>query len=128
VKRSVLALATLSIIFLSCSKEKQEGKVLIRVQNQTGQQLSDISIFSVSANTQSEREEKYGSVFPGMSSPYRQYEIVYNLPLFKSFLEGYGAFEVMSVCGTGLSHLEDGKYSLIIKMENNNPYTYFQKD
>jgi hypothetical protein len=128
VKNSILLLFLLPFLFLSCSKDKELKGVFIRVQNQTDQKVSNTSIFSFSADLQSEREERYGSIPPGKITSYRQYQFVYNIPVLKSEMEGYGAFEVMPRCGNGLSTLADGKYSLIIKISGNYPYAYFEKE
>jgi hypothetical protein len=132
----ILIMKKLTILFslfcgllVSCSRPELEGGVLIRVNNQTGRQLDNVSIFSHSADWQSERENRYGSVSPGSVSAYGLHQRVYDFPLFTFNMSGLGIFESREIrCGTGLGELSPGKYSLVIMGENDSPFIHFIKD
>lgn len=90
---------------------------MIRVVNQTNQQLTDVSVFSFKSNG-SDVEKRYGSVPPGAATGYQSHQRVLNFPLFKMTIEGHGVFESREPrCGVGLADLADGKYTLLISEE-----------
>jgi hypothetical protein len=128
-KKLLFFIAIPSLLLISCSKDKQDGDIQIRVENQTGQRLDEVSIFSFSPDMQKDAEIKYGSVLPGSTTTYQHHDRAYGIPLFKSIMEGYGLFEIANIpCLTGVGELGEGKYVLIVKSENNYPIAYFAKD
>jgi hypothetical protein len=128
-KKLVILIVCLSLVVLSCTKERMEGDILIRVNNQSGKELSDVSVFSLIPGEPGKLERRYGTVMPASISRYQPHKEVASLPLFRFIMQDAGLFEIQNIrCGMGLTYLTPGKYSLIIREENNSPYAYLQKD
>ena len=101
---------------------------MIRVVNQTNQQLTDVSVFSFKSDG-ADVERKYGSIAPGALSGYISHQQAFNEPLFKFTIAGYGVTEVRELrCGNGLMSLSDGKYALIIVGDESDPHVYLEAD
>lgn len=112
----------------SCKKEDSIPAVLIRVNNQLSHKIGDVTIFSSTAKG-GQVEKRYGAVSPGSFTLYLSHQVVASLPLLRYTIPGSGAFEVSNIrCAVGLSFLESGKYSLVIKGESSSPVVLFIKD
>ncbi|MBL7742399.1 MAG: hypothetical protein JNN00_02890 [Chitinophagaceae bacterium] len=128
-KKLIILAGISSLLFQSCSKGKAETTVLIRVNNQTARQLTDVKVFSSSPDGFTGGERSYGNVMAGASSLYQVHHKVFSIPLFEFNMEGVGKFEIHDLrCPVGINYLEPGKYSLLISEENNYPYVRFIRD
>jgi hypothetical protein len=130
-KKLVLLLSFLSLLLNSCSKQDLENKVQIRINNQTGRNLTDISVFSQSSfsSLAANVEKKYGNVANGKTSKYLVHGFVTYYPFYKFNMQGAGILKTgMLRCGMGIGYLDPGKYSLLIEGDYNSPYIRFVKD
>jgi hypothetical protein len=130
VKKTIVVSILFVFLLSSCSKEKQEGSVLIRVENETGQRALEVSITSLTTDGQQDLTRNYGTIETGTSSSYQHHELIYNFPLYTIYLEGFGKIDQSMIpCAIGLSQITSGKYALKIGMDSNNyPYINFVKD
>ena len=127
--KNLSIVALLIILLVSCTKEKQAGEVLIRVQNQSTLAAQDVKVYSETLTGGTEIEKTYGNIAAGGSSNYQQHPRVY-IPYYSFSIPGQGIMELKFVrCLTGAAPLNPGKYSLIIKMDDTNqPYVDFRQD
>ena len=129
-KKLILLPGLFTLLLISCSKQDLESKVQIRINNQTGRNLTDISVFSQSSSSAPTNvEKKYGSVSSGNTSKYLTHQSVRYYPFYRFNMQGAGEREmIMLRCGMGIGYLEPGKYSLLIEGDYNSPYIRFVKD
>lgn len=130
VKKSIVV-SILFVLFLSaCTKEKQDGRVLIRVENESGQRAMQVSVTSLTTNGQQDLTRNYGTIEAGTTSAYLHHELVYASPLYSIYLEGFGKIDQSMIpCATGLSQITNGKYVLKIGVDSNNyPVINFVKE
>ena len=123
----ILSLLLFSFQLFSCSKQDIENNILIRINNQTGGKLTDVSVFS--SGSSGDFEARYGSITSNKTSKYQKHSRVAYYPLYKFTLQGSGNCESrMNRCGNDLSYLEPGKYSLLIEGLGSNLYIRYIKD
>lgn len=128
--KKLLLFATLITILYSCSKEKQEGDVLIRIQNQSGLTALNAKIYSQLPSGGEEVERSYGNINSGQSSDYKSHNIVYPQIFFTLTLSDNSQLENrFKRCDTGIKPLSSGTYSLVIRSDaDNKPFVELIKD
>ena len=94
-------LFALSVSFSACDKSKV---VLIRIENSTGHDITDIFVSGP------EDEHHYGDLQEGKKSTYKTYEKAYRYA-FCTFMIGDSLFTIQPIDFVGESLLEPGKYT-----------------
>ena len=118
-----LSVILLSLFFLvSCSKEK--GEVLIRVNNTSAQNLENVVVYSFNGNSQ-EVGYSYGNVKQGSATSYIPQENVIDFPLLRYSVAGGSTVDIQEIrCSTGLPHLTNGRYSLLVSADTSGNLSY----
>lgn len=111
----LLGLILLSVI--SCKKEDLKTPVLIRVENLTSSKLEDIRVISYTESSPYSLEKNYGDLNPSDVSSYLSHDEVRSNVDYKFKLSG-NEQDVSAWCGTGVSYLANGKYTLQIKQDS----------
>lgn len=117
IMKKLLLILILGTGLLSCSKEKQEGNVLIRIKNETTVPVEDAKLYSWNTiNNGQTIERSYGSIPAGQTSGYQPHQVVMSYgPFYQLYVPGYGEFKYdMMRCPVGATPIAPGNYSLVI--------------
>ena len=114
--KKLLVLTAVISLLISCSKEKLEGDILIRVQNESSQNAESIVLISSTDHrNELNLERNYGNLGAGQGSDYKPHVFLMSDGLGYSFkLSGSGEINSRPVCPVGASRLSPGKYTLHI--------------
>jgi hypothetical protein len=121
--KTVILCFLASVLFISCSKERRDESVQVRVKNETINRIVDVKVYALSGNNNTELEKAYGTINTNSASNYIGYAAMYNLPLLSYTIPGSGSIDIDRVrCATPLpSTLPAGRYTLLVSGDYNNP-------
>lgn len=101
-----------------CKKDEIKTNLLIRVENLTSLNLENVRIISYLEAEPFRIEKNYGDLDVSSVSDYQAHHIVRSTVEYIYRL--YGAqMELSAWCGTGSTHLKNGKYTLHLRQDNN---------
>jgi hypothetical protein len=124
--KNLLVTLILIITLASCTKEKQDLNVLIRVQNETGVQIADMRIYSShNQGNSDDMERNYGNIQSGGFTGYQAHDYViasypdisFIHPILGQIKTNYDRY-----CPVGERIAGPGHYTLIIKQEGSSIY------
>jgi hypothetical protein len=127
-KTSLLLLTLTFIAIVSCTKQGIEGRVQIRIDNQTSARLEDFTLEPVGSSSGHDRRLNYNDIDARSVTGYRSHSNFSNIFLYEFLMPGYGIVRMEMRCLVGMNDLPDGKYSIVIIEGTDFPEVYLERD
>jgi hypothetical protein len=127
-KSPTVLLLLILCTLVSCTKQRIEGEVWIRVDNQTSKKLEDFRLRQISGAEGHDLRNAYKYIDPRSITAYRSHRHFSNIFSYEFLMPGYGQVGMELRCQVGMNALPEGKYSIVILEGTDFPEVYLQRD